>query len=202
MSLASVTDKAAVNCGFFYLPICIEMNTDSNQRKRCFPPVVNADTRVLILGSLPGEASLAAGQYYAHPRNQFWPLVGSLLQLDLPALPYAQRLGCLLQHGIGLWDVIAEARRHGSLDTSIRDSQHNDLQQLLASLPKLALVAFNGKTAGKQATSLAGCGVATLILPSSSPAFTLPFAAKQAAWRALASYIPTPRSDNRAADQA
>lgn len=178
------------------------MNTESSPRKRCFPPVVNADTRLLILGSLPGEASLAAGQYYAHPRNQFWPLLGSLLQLDLPALPYAERLDCLLQHGIGLWDVIAEARRHGSLDTAIRDSQHNDLQQLLASLPKLALVAFNGKTAGRQATSVAACGVATLILPSSSPALTLPFASKQAAWQRLAPYVQSPAICKNAADQA
>lgn len=178
------------------------MNTDANARKRCFPPVVNTDTRVLILGSLPGEASLAAGQYYAHPRNQFWPLLGSLLQLDLPALPYTQRLECLLQHGIGLWDVIAEARRRGSLDTAIRDSQHNDLQQLLASLPKLELVAFNGKTAGKQAPSVAASGVATLILPSSSPALTLPFASKQAAWQALASYLPTARTGGKTETQA
>lgn len=173
-----------------------------NERKRCFPPVVNADTRVLILGSLPGEASLAAGQYYAHPRNQFWPLLGSLLQLDLPGLPYAQRLDCLLQHGIGLWDVIAEARRRGSLDTAIRDSQHNDLQQLLASLPKLLLVAFNGKTAGKQAPLVAGYGVTTLILPSSSPAFTLPFADKQAAWQALAPYLQSAVTAGKAAAQA
>lgn len=178
------------------------MNTDANTRKRCFPPVVNADTRVLILGSLPGEASLAAGQYYAHPRNQFWPLLGSLLQIDLPALPYGQRLDSLLQHGIGLWDVIAEARRRGSLDTAIRDSQHNDLQQLLASLPKLQLVAFNGKTAGKQATSVAANGVATLILPSSSPALTLPFATKQAEWQALAPYMQSTVIGNKAADQA
>ncbi len=165
------------------------MTPHSSKRKRCFPPVVNADTRVLILGSLPGEASLAAGQYYAHPRNQFWPLLGSLLQLDLPALPYAQRLDCLLQHGIGLWDVIAEARRRGSLDTAIRDSQHNDLPHLLASLPQLALVAFNGQTAGRHSKSVAAYGVATLILPSSSPALTLPLVAKQAAWQALASHI-------------
>ena len=186
----------------FYLLICIEMNTDTNQRKRCFPPVVNANTRVLILGSLPGEASLAAGQYYAHPRNQFWPLVGSLLQLNLPALPYAQRLDCLLQHGIGLWDVIAEARRRGSLDTAIRDSQHNDLQQLLAALPQLELVAFNGQTAGKQAKSVAACGVATLILPSSSPALTLPFASKLAAWQALAPYVQSAATCSKAAEQA
>lgn len=178
------------------------MNTESSPRKRCFPPVVNADTRLLILGSLPGEASLAAGQYYAHPRNQFWPLLGSLLQLDLPALPYAERLDCLLQHGIGLWDVIAEAHRHGSLDTAIRDSQHNDLQQLLASLPQLTLVAFNGQTAGKQAKPLAECGVATLILPSSSPAFTLPFADKLAAWQALAPYVQSAVTCRKAAEQA
>ncbi len=178
------------------------MAPDSSQRKRCFPPVVDAATLVLILGSLPGETSLAARQYYAHPRNQFWPLLGSLLQRDLPALPYAQRLDCLLQHGIGLWDVIAQAQRRGSLDTAIRASQANDLLPLLARLPQLALVAFNGQTAGKQAAALAACGSATLILPSSSPAFTLPFASKQAAWQRLAPYIQLPATCKSAADQA
>lgn len=118
---------------------------------RCFAPVVNADTRVLILGSLPGVASLAAQQYYAHPRNQFWPLLATVLgQPGLPALDYPQRLAHLQAHGVGLWDVVAQAQRRGSLDTAIRAAQRNDLARLVASLPALRLVAFNGATAPRR----------------------------------------------------
>src|SRR5579863_3732442 len=100
-------------------------------RKRSFPPVVNANVRLLLLGSLPGERSLQAQQYYAHPQNKFWELVGAVIEVDLRALPYAARLESLLHHGIGLWDVIAEAERQGSLDTAIRNESHNRLTELV-----------------------------------------------------------------------
>jgi hypoxanthine-DNA glycosylase len=79
--------------------------------KRCFPPVVNQDTRVLVLGSLPGEISLAHNQYYAHKQNRFWSLVGDVIEIDLVGQQYPDRLQTLLEHRIGLWDVVAEARR-------------------------------------------------------------------------------------------
>src|SRR4051812_10192514 len=91
-----------------------------------FAPVVASDTRVLILGSLPGAASLAASQYYGHPRNHFWRLVGDVIGVDLVEMDYHARLTALLEHRIGLWDVIAEARRIGSLDSEIRDHTQND----------------------------------------------------------------------------
>jgi len=87
-------------------------------RKRSFAPVVDEHTRVLLLGSLPGERSLAAGQYYANPQNQFWRLLATVLDLPLLSLGYEDRLTCLLAHGVGLWDVVAEARRPGSLTRS------------------------------------------------------------------------------------
>lgn len=156
--------------------------------KSCFPPVVNAQTRVLILGSLPGEASLAAQQYYAHPQNQFWRLLSAVLQVELGNLAYHDRLQTLLKYGIGLWDVLARAHRAGSLDSAIREKQYNDLQRLLADLPQLALAAFNGQTAGKAVVHLP----ATLpfyILPSSSPAYTLSFEAKKQQWLILRTYL-------------
>ncbi len=88
---------------------------------RSFPPIANARARVLILGSMPGVASLEAGQYYAHPRNAFWRLVGDVAGRELAALPYDDRLAALLDARIGLWDVIASAERAGSLDAAIRD---------------------------------------------------------------------------------
>ncbi|OHX10716.1 DNA-deoxyinosine glycosylase [Chromobacterium sphagni] len=157
--------------------------------KRCFPPLADADTRLLILGSLPGDASLAAGQYYAHPRNQFWRLLGELLRQELHSLPYPEKLAELQAAGIGLWDVVAEARRRGSLDADLRDVRHNDLARLVGSLPRLRAVAFNGATAAKAAPRLAGLGLEWVALPSSSPAHTQAFAAKLAVWRQLDRYL-------------
>ena len=157
-------------------------------RKRSFPPVVSPDTRLLILGSLPGDASLAAGQYYAHRQNRFWELVGSVIDVDLRALPYDARLVSLLHHGIGLWDVIAEAERAGSLDAAIRNETHNTLLSLVMQLPNLQAVAFNGGTAarlGRRQLRDAASGLALIDLPSSSPAHTLAFPQKQQRWLTL-----------------
>ncbi|MFP3182215.1 MAG: DNA-deoxyinosine glycosylase, partial [Paraburkholderia sp.] len=95
--------------------------------KRCFPPVVDANTRVLVLGSLPGEVSLAQSQYYAHKQNRFWSLIGDVTGEDLRSLDYLTRLQTLLRHRVGLWDVVAEAQREGSLDSRIRNHASNDL---------------------------------------------------------------------------
>ncbi|AXE33024.1 DNA-deoxyinosine glycosylase [Chromobacterium phragmitis] len=157
--------------------------------KRCFPPVADGRTRLLILGSLPGDASLAAGQYYAHPRNQFWRLLGELLGKDLPPLPYEARLAALRESGVGLWDVVAQASRKGSLDADLRDIRHNDLSDFAASLPSLRAVAFNGAAAARAETQLAGLGLAVARLPSSSPAHTLAYEAKLAVWRQLERYL-------------
>lgn len=101
-------------------------------RKSSFAPVADPHTRVLILGSLPGEASLAAARYYANPRNQFWRLVGAVIDVDLVAQDYERRLETLLAHRIGLWDSIGSATRSGSLDTAIRDVAPNALATLAA----------------------------------------------------------------------
>ncbi|WP_147695894.1 DNA-deoxyinosine glycosylase [Vogesella mureinivorans] len=158
-------------------------------RKASFAPVVDPDTRILILGSLPGDASLAAAQYYAHPRNQFWRLLGTVAGSELAALSYPQRLAAMQALGVGLWDVVAEATRRGSLDSDIRDARANPLAELVATLPALQLVAFNGQTAGKAAPTLAGCGVDVLVLSSSSPAHTLAFDKKLQEWQALRRYM-------------
>ena len=163
--------------------------------KRSFAPVVDDRTRLLILGSLPGEASLARGQYYAHPRNGFWPLVGGVIGRDLASLPYDERLAALLTHRVGLWDVIAEAERHGSLDGAIRLSRDNDLVTLVNSLPNLRAVAFNGGKAGKSGMKLlAGHAdrLKLVTLPSSSPALARPLAAKREVWNCLADWVEKP----------
>ncbi|WP_347301936.1 DNA-deoxyinosine glycosylase [Croceibacterium sp. TMG7-5b_MA50] len=156
-------------------------------RKSSFPPVVAPDTRLLILGSLPGERSLAAGRYYAHPQNRFWHLVGHAIGLDLPALAYEQRLAALLAHGIGLWDVVGSATRSGSLDSAIRDLAANPLAELAGTLPQLSAVAFNGGAAARIGTKLlAGRGLELLSLPSSSPAYAaMTLAEKERRWQVI-----------------
>ncbi|MDF0606226.1 DNA-deoxyinosine glycosylase [Neisseriaceae bacterium TC5R-5] len=163
--------------------------TESLELKSCFPPVFTSQTRVLILGSLPGDASLQAGQYYAHPRNQFWRLLQAILKQPLCQLDYHDRLQVLQQHKVGLWDVIASAQRQGSLDTAIRQQQNNDLKAWLSRLPALRVVAFNGATAAKAATQLRDLPLTCLTLPSSSPAHTLAFERKLLAWQQLMAYL-------------
>jgi len=155
--------------------------------KRAFDPVVDANTRLLILGSLPGDASLKAGQYYGHPQNGFWRLVGGVIRVDLPALPYPERLEALKAAGVGLWDVVASATRPGSLDAAIRDVEAADLNRLIDTLPRLRAIAFNGGTAariGRRSLTLRDA-VDLIDLPSSSPAYTRPLSEKAAAWSVL-----------------
>ena len=158
-------------------------------RHASFPPVVAANTTILILGSLPGAASLAAGRYYAHPRNQFWRLAGAVIGVDLAALPYEERLSALLRHRIGLWDVIADAERAGSLDAAIRNPAANDLQGLVASLPELRTIGFYGATAARIGRAQLGSLAERYRLvhfPSSSPAPAgLSFEAKLRSWQQL-----------------
>ena len=161
-----------------------------HQMKQGLPPVAPPDARLFILGSLPGDASLAASRYYAHPRNHFWRLVGDAIGEDLAALDYDRRLQRLCERRIGLWDVIANAERQGSLDQAIRSAGHNPLADYFAGFPALETVALNGSTAtaigGKL---LSGTGLRLIALPSSSPANTRPFADKAEAWRVIAHYV-------------
>ncbi len=159
--------------------------------KRSFPPVADARARVLVLGSLPGEASLAAARYYAHPRNQFWRLVGAVIGREIEPLPYEARLAALQDGGIALWDTVGAARRRGSLDGAIRDVEANGIARLVETLPALRAVGFNGgKSAALGRPQLAGRpDLALIALPSSSPAYTLPFEAKRVAWLRLADFL-------------
>jgi hypoxanthine-DNA glycosylase len=149
-------------------------------------PVIDTHTRILILGSFPGAASLAAQQYYAHPRNQIWRLVSALVGEDLAALPYAERLPRLLSHRIGLWDVLGACERQGSLDSAIRNPAANDFGRLRHLCPELETVGFNGQASGKFAPQFAEQGYRALVLPSSSPANAgMGFEAKLMRWREL-----------------
>ena len=155
------------------------------------PPIAQPDARLFILGSLPGDASLDAQRYYAHPTNQFWRLLGQSIGEPLQRGDYADRLSCLAAHRIGLWDVIASASRRGSLDHAIRSANSNALDRLLSDFPQVRVIAFNGAAASLGGRKiLAGLAELTLIdLPSSSAANTRPFAEKAEAWAVLGKYV-------------
>lgn len=139
-------------------------------RLRGFPPIIDARITRLVLGSFPSEASLAAGQYYAHPRNQFWTIVGRLLGEPLVELPYARRAPRVLKHRLGIWDVYGACQRPGSLDTAIRAARPNPLEDLLTLAPRLQSVAFNGAEAGRFSPLFEAAGLRVRVLPSTSPA--------------------------------
>ena len=162
------------------------------------PPVARSDATLFILGSLPGDASLAARRYYAHPTNQFWRLLGAAIGEDLQPLDYDRRLERLGERRIGLWDVIASASRSGSLDQSIREADHNQLEQLLHDFPMLRAIAFNGSTSARIGRGQVGqppAHLALLELPSSSAANTRPFAEKAEAWSRLAQFCGSAQSE-------
>ena len=150
-------------------------------------PIGDACAQTLILGSFPSAASLAAAQYYGHPRNHFWRLVGGVIDEPLQEMPYARRVERLRAHRIGVWDVIAHCERKGSLDSAIRAEVGNDLAGLLQCWPHVTRIAFNGGKAASYRKRVAAIPEADrcelLVLPSSSPAnATHSFAVKQGAW--------------------
>ena len=161
------------------------------------PPLLDANTRLVVLGSFPGVASLRAQQYYGHPQNQFWKIMATLLSSDAAivlTMAYAERVQWLLNQGVGLWDVYAACEREGSLDAHIQNAQPNDLQSLRAHCPVLAAIAHNGgesfrhAKAVKKALQDAACGERVLIhrLPSTSPAnASWTFEQKLSAWQAV-----------------
>jgi hypoxanthine-DNA glycosylase len=149
-------------------------------------PVLSPATRLVVLGSFPGVASLAAQQYYGHPRNAFWRLLSALWDEDLVALPYAARVAALQRHRVGLWDVYRACERAGSLDSAIRIPELNDLERLKALAPGLRAVAHNGAESARSRRVTAALGLDVHVLPSTSPANAAwSFERKLAAWRAV-----------------
>lgn len=142
----------------------------STPRLQGLAPVVDGQTRLLVLGSFPGAASLRAGQYYAHPRNRFWAVLGALWGLPLPTLSYPARLAAARARGLGLWDVYAACERVGSLDADIRHAECNDFADLRPLCPALQALAHNGAESHRHARRTLALGLPVHRLPSTSPA--------------------------------
>ena len=148
------------------------------------PPVIGPGTRLLVLGSFPGVASLRAQQYYGHPQNQFWKILSALWAQDLQALPYEQRLAVVRDRGLGIWDVYAACEREGSLDSAIREAECNDLGRVRRECPQLRAIAHNGGESFRHARHTQALGLPVYRLPSTSPAnASWSFERKLAAWR-------------------
>jgi hypoxanthine-DNA glycosylase len=151
-------------------------------------PVISPDTRLVVLGSFPGVASLASQQYYAHPRNHFWPVLSALWGLQgeqaLQRRPYPERVATALAHGLGMWDVYAACQRKGSLDSAIEQAELNTLHLLRTWAPGLRGIAHNGGESARHMKITQALGLPVMKLPSTSPAnASWSFERKVAAWR-------------------
>jgi hypoxanthine-DNA glycosylase len=160
--------------------------------KHSFPPIIDTASRVLILGSLPGDESLRQQQYYAHPRNQFWRILAEIYAVPFPET-YADRVALVLQQRLALWDVIRHGEREGSLDQAIRNATPNDFAWLFTTYPAVQAIVFNGRKAHDlferrvlQSQALQEIDrLPRLLMPSTSPAATLPLAVKIERWRQI-----------------
>ncbi len=157
--------------------------------KHSFAPIVNEGCTTLILGSLPGEKSLQAVQYYAHPRNAFWRILCDVFAEEYTE-DYAVRCEIALRHGVALWDVIGAAEREGSLDTAIRNPEVNDFARFLRGHPAIHKICLNGGKAEQLFKRhckdiLADPNIEVIALPSTSPANAkMLYNEKLACWRA------------------
>lgn len=149
------------------------------------PPLIEQDTRLVVLGSFPSAESLRQAVYYAHPRNQFWSILEILFSASgLKVADYSTKKDFLKEHQIGLWDVYRACVREGSLDANIKKGELNDLTLLAKVAANLKVVAHNGKTSGKFLKESQALGVQTVVLPSTSPAYAgLSLKKKVEAWR-------------------
>ncbi len=148
------------------------------------PPVIGPDTRLLVLGSFPGVASLREQRYYGHPQNQFWKILSALWASDLVGMAYVARLDAVRARGLDIWDVYATCEREGSLDADIRHAELNDFARLRRECTRLVAIAHNGGESFRHARHTRALGLPVHRLPSTSPAnASWSFERKLQAWR-------------------
>ena len=155
-----------------------------------FPPIISNDSKILILGSVPGIKSLEMQEYYAHPQNKFWRILFELFNEDYTT-DYAEKIKLLKKNKIAVWDVIDSCERKGSLDTKIKNENHHNILQLLDDFPSIKVIFCNGqksfKTLGKLLPD--DSKIPVFVLPSTSPAYTIPYQQKLKDWSALKSVL-------------
>ena len=155
-----------------------------------FPPIVSKDSKILILGSVPGIKSLEKQEYYAHPQNKFWRILFELFQEDFTT-DYAEKIELLNKNKIAVWDVIDSCERKGSLDTEIKNEAHHDILQLLQDFPSIKVIFCNGQKSFKSLRKILpdDMKIPILVLPSTSPAYTIPYQQKLKDWSVLKSIL-------------
>ena len=160
------------------------------KRISSFPPIISEGSKILILGSVPGVKSLEMQQYYAHPQNQFWKIIFQLFEEDFTA-DYRKRTEIIRKNNIALWDVIDSCEREGSLDTKIRNEEHNDILKILRDHPNIKAVFCNGQKSFKNLKKILGkdSEIPVFVLPSTSPLHTVSFDKKLAEWEILKTFL-------------
>ncbi|UFK97802.1 DNA-deoxyinosine glycosylase [Kaistella faecalis] len=161
-----------------------------SNRISSFPPVVSKKSKILILGSVPGVKSLEMQQYYAHPQNQFWRIIFELLGKDFSG-DYETRIETIRKNNIALWDVIDTCEREGSLDTKIRNEEHNDITKMLNNHPSINVIFCNGQKSFKNLKKILGkeSEIPVFVLPSTSPLHTISFDKKLKEWEIIKTFL-------------
>ena len=161
-----------------------------SERIFSFPPIVSKDSKILILGSVPGVKSLEKQQYYGHPQNAFWKIIFELTKENLTD-DYAEKIEILKKHHIALWDVIDSCERRGSLDSEIRNEEANEIAELLTQFPNIQSIFCNGQKSYKNLQKIMGKNVQIPIhlLPSTSPLHTISFDKKLEEWRKIIDFL-------------
>lgn len=160
------------------------------KRISSFPPIISKDAKVLILGSVPGVKSLEMKEYYAHPQNKFWKILFKLFEENF-TIDYAEKIKFLHRNQIAVWDVIDSCERIGSLDTKINNENHHDILQLLRDYPAIKVICCNGQKSFKTLRKILpkGFHLPFLVLPSTSPAYTISFEKKVEEWNQMRSFL-------------
>lgn len=155
-----------------------------------FAPIISTTSKILILGSVPGVKSLEMQQYYAHPQNQFWKIVFELLGEDF-SKDYETRIETIRKNNIALWDVIDTCEREGSLDTKIRNEEHNDITKILNDHPSISVIFCNGQKSFKNLKKILGeeSEIPVFVLPSTSPLHTISFDKKLKEWEIIKTFL-------------
>jgi hypoxanthine-DNA glycosylase len=154
-----------------------------------FPPIAKKDSKLLILGSMPGKDSLKYNEYYAHPRNAFWKLMFDILQTPYSS-DYSKKQQLLFDNKIALWDTLANCYREGSLDSDIMEEEPNDIRAFLDTHPKVRNIAFNGKSSQLFFNRyIKGINLPSVTLPSTSPAYVISYEKKLIEWNLIKDFI-------------
>ena len=161
-------------------------------KKKGLAPIIDTNTCILILGSLPSDESIRKQQYYGNPGNDFWKLISETISKDITALDYNSKIQTLQEYGIGLWDIFSTSEREGSLDSNIKNEEINDFSNIKDIAPNLRLICFNGKKAGEFEDTFREYGIKTKVLPSSSGANRRYSKKRIVEWRLIADSIVQP----------